>query len=154
MLHLKVAQWDRCSPSQCWGIPKRKGLETQKGTSEELRPGSSLDQGHTVRLVSGLPRSLFYCQKQEMWQSYCRSRRAHLVSPANSNWVAGGHCLVPESTPSGPTGKWSWSNYWYLEESTIPTSTVCYIKLHTNPILDTLSSFKGKCRRNLKIQHL
>lgn len=151
-----VAQWDRCSPSQVWGIPKRKGLEgrPRKGLQRNWGQGAALAKATQLRLVSGSPRRLILLPKTRI-DNPTAGPDGPILSyrPIPIGWLVVNVWFLSPPCPVIPR-KWSWSNYWYLEESNIPTLMDCYIKLHTKPILNTLGSFKEKCKRNLQFQHL
>lgn len=99
--------WRRHSPGQAWGSPERKGLqvEARKGPWKDWGQGGRLDQGHTAETMIWITQTPSSIVKNNKWQSCCWSTRAHVISQANSNWMAGGHWLHPKAALSDPSGK-------------------------------------------------
>lgn len=113
--------------------------------------GGRLDQGHTAETTIWITQTPSSIVKNNKWQSCCWSTRAHVILQANSNWMAGGHCLHPKAALSDPSGKTVLTK---LVRSRRQQYSNFDSWLYKVLQLNTLRGFKGKCGRNLKFQHL
>lgn len=138
-----VAQWDRHSSSQVWGSTKRKGLEVRaRRDLGETGQGAAWTKATKFRRDSGSPRHLTLWSKTRNGShtagsegpiSSCRPLPIEwLVAAA---WLLSPPYLIP--VENGPDQ----ASYWYIEESTIPTLMICYIK-YCKSYLEYLRQFQ------------
>lgn len=97
--------WSRHSPGQVWGSPEWKSLEQKRDVGKTEARGQTWPRSYIWDYNLDHPDTFFCCQKQYKWQSCCWSTRAPVILRANSNWMAGGHCLDPKATLSYPSGE-------------------------------------------------